>query len=173
MIKCKQLNKNHTLIYAPHFPYNIKSKGGNKALLGLGGNIGDVVRRFEHLFYYFKRSAFLNIIETAPILKNPPFGYTQQGDFYNTVVLVETKLTPEALLRYVLRVEKLYGRKRSFQDAPRTLDIDMIFYENVKMQSKRLTLPHHGWTKRASVLIPLNYLSQQGKQIAKKNKGRK
>jgi 2-amino-4-hydroxy-6-hydroxymethyldihydropteridine diphosphokinase len=158
MVKKKQLDQNHTLISTPHFPYNTKSKGANLALLGIGGNIGDVIRRFEHLFWYFKRSPFVNIVETAPILKNPPFGYTKQDDFYNSLLLVETELTPQALLHYVLRVERVFGRKRSLQDAKRTLDIDIIFYENVKMDTKTLTLPHPGWMKRSSVLIPLSHM---------------
>jgi len=158
MVKRKKLNKNHTLISTIHFPYHGKSKGGNRALLGIGGNIGDVKRRFEHLFWYFQRSAFVHIVESAPLLKNPPFGYTEQDDFYNSLLLVETRLAPQALLRYVLRVERLFGRKRSFQDAPRTLDIDIIFYENVKMETKALTLPHPGWTERVSVLIPLVHM---------------
>jgi 2-amino-4-hydroxy-6-hydroxymethyldihydropteridine diphosphokinase len=160
VIKRKQLNDKHTLVFTPHFPYDTASKGGHKALLGIGGNIGDVMRRFEYLFWFFKRSTLLNIVETSPILKNPAFGYTVQADFYNALVLVNTKLTPKMLLRYVLRVERLFGRKRSFQDAPRTLDIDIIFYENVTMESKTLTIPHHGWKERASVLIPLSYLSK-------------
>ncbi len=160
MVKRKQLDANHTLIFTSHFPYNAKRISGKLALLGIGGNIGDVIRRFEHLFWYLKRSSFVNIVETAPILKNPPFGYTKQDDFYNSLLLVETKLTPQALLRYVLRVEKVFGRKRSFQDAPRTLDIDIIFYENVKIASKNLTLPHPGWMKRSSVIIPLAHMER-------------
>jgi len=161
MIKRKVLNAQHTLIFTPHFPYNTNSYSGNKALLGIGGNIGDVVRRFEHLFWYFRRSSFIRVIETAPILKNPPFGFKEQEDFYNSLLLVETRLTPQALLRYVLRVEKVFGRKRSFQDAPRTLDIDIIFYENVTMETKALTLPHPGWMKRSSVLVPLTYMKNR------------
>ena len=160
MVKRKQLNDKHTLISTLHFPYNRASKEGKKVLLGIGGNIGDVMRRFEHLFWYMKRSRFIRIVETSPILKNPAFGYTEQDDFYNALVLVETQLTPKMLLRYVLRVERVFGRKRSFQDAPRTLDIDIIFYENVTMESKTLTLPHPGWTKRLSVLIPLSYIKE-------------
>ena len=158
MVKRKILNEKHTLIFTPHFPYNTKSKGGYKALLGIGGNIGNVVRRFEHLFFYLKRSSFIHMIETAPILKNPPFGYLEQGDFFNTLILVETHLTPQALLRYMLRVEKVFGRKRLFKDGPRTLDIDIIFYENVKMDTKNLKLPHPSWRERESVLIPLSYM---------------
>jgi 2-amino-4-hydroxy-6-hydroxymethyldihydropteridine diphosphokinase len=55
-------------------------------------------------------------------------------------------------------VEKVFGRKRLFKDGPRTLDIDILFYENVKMDTKNLTLPHPEWMKRNSVLIPLLYM---------------
>jgi 2-amino-4-hydroxy-6-hydroxymethyldihydropteridine diphosphokinase len=168
VVKRKQLDKSHTLIFTPHFPYNTTSREGKRALLGLGGNIGDVLRRFEHLFWYMKRSQFLHVVETSPMLINPPFGYTEQDDFCNALMLVETDLAPKALLRYVLRVEKLFGRKRSFQDAPRTLDIDIIFYENITMETKTLTLPHPGWMKRTSVLIPLKCLSRQGRSFYEK-----
>ena len=160
MIKQKVLNSNNRLIFTQHFPYNTNTKNTkkHKALLGIGGNIGDVVRRFEHLFWYLKRSSFVSLVETAPILKNPPFGYVEQGDFYNSLMWVETNLTPRELLRYVLRIEKVFGRKRLFKDGPRTLDIDIIFYENVRMETKSLTLPHPGWMKRSSVLIPLSMM---------------
>lgn len=158
MVKRKILDEKQTLLFTPHFPYNTKSRGGHKALVGIGGNIGDVVRRFEHLFFYLKRSSFVHMVETAPILKNPPFGYLEQGDFYNSLILVETHLPPPALLRYMLGVEKVFGRKRLFKDGPRTLDIDIIFYENVKMDTKSLTLPHPAWMQRDSVLIPLSMM---------------
>ena len=158
MMKKKVLMKDHTLIYSTHYPYSSihKRKKCYKALLGIGGNVGDVIRRFEHLFYTFKKSPFIQVVETAPILKNPPFGYVEQDDFYNSLVLIETNLTPKELLRYVLGVEKKFGRKRLFKDGPRTLDIDIIFYENVTMQTESLTLPHPGWMTRVSVLIPLS-----------------
>ena len=156
----KKIDVKNTLIRTKDFPCILSSQSGYRALLGIGGNIGDVVRRFEHLFYYFKRSSLLRIIETAPIVRNPPFGYTEQGDFYNSLLLIETFLSPKALLRYLLRVEKLFGRKRLFKDGPRTLDIDIIFYENVKMETKDLTLPHPGWKERASVLIPLSMMKR-------------
>ena len=160
MVKRKKLDTNHTVIFTKHFPEIQNNRGGYKALLGIGGNVGDVLRRFEHLYWYFKRSNLVRIIETAPILKNPPFGYTEQDDFYNSLILVETMLTPKALLRYVLRVEKVFGRKRLFKDGPRTLDIDIIFYENVEMRAKTLTLPHPGWMQRTSVLTPLSYMKK-------------
>jgi 2-amino-4-hydroxy-6-hydroxymethyldihydropteridine diphosphokinase len=163
VVKRKKLNQDLTLIFTPHFPYNVKrnSRMRYRALLGIGGNIGDVPRRFEHLFWYLKRSRFVHLLESSPLLKNPPFGFLEQDDFHNALLLVETDLTPGELLRYVLRVEKAFGRKRLFKDGPRTLDIDLIFYEDIKMESETLTLPHPGWMQRSSVLIPLSMMKKR------------
>jgi len=169
VVRKKVLDAAHTFIFTSQFPQNAKSKGGKKALLGIGGNIGDVIRRFNRLLVYLKRSSFVRVTETAPIVKNPPFGYTEQEDFYNSLLLVETQLTPKMLLRYLLRVERVFGRKRSFKDAPRTLDIDIIFYENMKILTQELTLPHPGWKERSSVLIPLKALSLQGRRLSDMN----
>ena len=156
----KKLDKNNLMIFQKNYPYLSKkvSRKPFQATLGIGGNIGDVSRRFNHLFIYLSASPFVDIIETSPILKNPPFGYLEQDDFHNSLIIVKTCLRPKALLRYILHIEKKFGRRRSFPDAPRTLDIDMIFYENVKMDSKELTIPHPHWRSRTSVIIPLTYL---------------
>jgi 2-amino-4-hydroxy-6-hydroxymethyldihydropteridine diphosphokinase len=141
--------------------YNKKSTKPYRAVLGIGGNIGDVKRRFNRLFVYLQKSPYVDILETAPILKNPPFGYLEQDDFHNSLIFVKTCLRPKALLRYILFIEKKFGRRRSFQDAPRTLDIDMIFYENEKMETVELTLPHPAWRERNSVLIPLSQMKSR------------
>jgi 2-amino-4-hydroxy-6-hydroxymethyldihydropteridine diphosphokinase len=156
----KTLDSKNTLFYQKNYPYlsKIKSDKPYQVTLGIGGNIGDVRRRFNHLFYFLKKSSVVDIVETAPILKNPPFGYLEQAYFYNSLIIVKTCLRPKVLLRYILHAEKKFGRKRSFADAPRTLDIDMIFYEDEVMNSVELTLPHHAWHERASVIIPLTQL---------------
>jgi 2-amino-4-hydroxy-6-hydroxymethyldihydropteridine diphosphokinase len=122
--------------------------------------VGDVIRRFEHLFVYIQRSPLIQIVETAPILRNPPFGYLEQDDFMNSLILVETNLSPKALLHYMLKTEKRFGRKRLFKDGPRTLDIDLIFFEERKIESDFLTLPHPAWMQRSSVLIPLSMMKK-------------
>jgi 2-amino-4-hydroxy-6-hydroxymethyldihydropteridine diphosphokinase len=157
VVKRKRLNDAHTLIFTPHFPYNAKKvlHRRHRALLGIGGNVGDVLRRFSHLFVYLKRQKRVEIVETSPLLKNPPFGFLEQDDFLNGLILVETDMTPRQLLYFVLRVEKRFGRKRTFKDGPRTLDIDLIFYDDVTMESPELILPHPGWMRRSSVLMPL------------------
>jgi len=157
----KSLNEKLTLIRSGNFPcvYRDSSKRYS-VTLGVGGNLGDLPRRLNRLCHFFQRSRLCDLVQTGPILKNPPFGYLDQDDFHNTVILVKTDLQPKAFLKYVLEVERKFGRKRSFANAPRTLDIDMIFYENRKMNDETLTLPHPHWQSRESVVIPMAYMER-------------
>lgn len=160
----KWLSPDYRLIYAPYFPYERKrnsSSFGHRAVIGIGGNTGNVVRRFAHLFVFLRRRKdAIAIVETSPILKNPPFGYANQPDFYNAVMTVETRLNPRALLHFLLRTEKRFGRKRTFKNAPRTLDLDLIFYDDRRMERNDLTLPHPHWSERDSILIPLSFIQR-------------
>jgi len=153
----KELSKNLSLHYQLLFPYYRKAlKSKNfKVLISIGGNIGDVKNRFNKLFHRFERDGNVRIIETSPILKNPPFGYIEQEYFFNGVILLETKLYPDDFLKRVLYLEKRFGRERTFPNAPRTLDIDIIFFDKFKIKSKKLVIPHRDWHNRESVLIPL------------------
>jgi 2-amino-4-hydroxy-6-hydroxymethyldihydropteridine diphosphokinase len=156
----RELKGNCTLYKQNLYPFLRKkeSKLPYNALIGIGGNIGDVKRRFNHLFIYLQRSPFIEIIESSPILKNPPFGYLNQNYFFNSLLYIKTSLQPKELLRYVLRVEKKFGRKRLFPNAPRSLDIDIIFFEERVINTKRLIIPHPFWKERDSVLIPMDYM---------------
>ncbi len=155
----KKLDPSNTLIRFDNFPSQPKkATKKHSALLGIGGNIGDVVRRFAHLYNFLVKSPLVGILETSPILRNPPFGYLEQDDFYNALMAIETDLTPKELLRFVLRVERHFGRKRSFANAPRTLDIDIIFYDDIRVDTDNLTIPHPQYTKRDSVMIPLGLM---------------
>ncbi len=139
------------------FPYKTNSISTKKhtVVVGIGGNIGDTKRRFQKLFYYFKKDPFLDIMQTSSILQNPPFGYVNQPDFYNAVVVLKTNLTPLKLLRYLLKVEKKFKRRREFKNSPRTLDIDIIFYDKITYKKDELTIPHPKYHERDSVLLPL------------------
>ena len=163
MIKKRLHDDRHILIKTEHYPYHAASEekragGRHKALVGIGGNIGDTARRFEHLYWFLKRTKMLTMIESAPILRNPPFGYLEQPDFYNSLILIRTDLTPRGLLEYLLQVERRFGRKRMIKDGPRTLDLDIIFYDDIVMDTESLKIPHPEWMHRSSVLIPLNYM---------------
>jgi len=123
--------------------------------VGVGGNLGDVKRRFEHLFIYFKRDKRVELLQTSLILKNPPFGFAEQDDFFNSIVVLKTSMQPKVFLDYLMRVEKKFARKRSFANAPRTLDLDIIFFDERVVNTPKLQIPHAQWSKRESVLIPL------------------
>jgi 2-amino-4-hydroxy-6-hydroxymethyldihydropteridine diphosphokinase len=155
-----ELSKTLSLHFTPHFPYSVpkRDRDSFKVLVSIGGNIGDTKRRFEKLFWRVKSDRNLRILETAPMLKNPPFGYLEQDDFFNSLILLETKLRPKAFLRRVLYLEKRFGRERTFKNAPRTLDIDIIFFGDFKIKSRDLTVPHQHWHERESVIIPLMHL---------------
>lgn len=152
------LNQELTQYRGLHFAWKNKAKNTHryKAILGVGGNVGDVKRRFEHLFYALKKEKRVTLIETSNILQNPPFGFAHQDDFLNCVIVVRVSMQPMAFLDYLMRLEKKFARKRSFANAPRTLDLDILFFDNRVIQKKRLTLPHPHWFKRQSVLIPLS-----------------
>ena len=153
--------KDLTLIKTQLYPYR-KSKINkihNLALIGVGGNVGDLLRRFNHLFFAIEHQGNLKILATSFILKNPPFGFLNQPDFYNTLILLDTMLTPMQLLHRLQSIESKFRRKRLFKDAPRTLDLDIILYNNIKVRkAPKLIIPHPHYTKRQSVMLPLESL---------------
>ena len=140
------------------FPYKTELKTFHRyeTVVGIGGNIGDVKRRFEHLFYEIQKDKRVQLIQTSLILKNPPFGFEDQEDFFNSIIVLKTSMQPHAFLAYLMRLEKKFARKRSFANAPRTLDLDIIFFDNRVIQTKKLTIPHPSWSSRESVVIPLS-----------------
>ncbi len=155
-LKCKLDSSNET-IKGLHFGFSKTQTSSHPytATIGVGGNVGDVKRRFERLFFFLKKDKRVELLKTSLILKNPPFGYKDQDDFLNSIIVVKTSMQPQPFLDYLLRVEKLFGRKRSFANAPRTLDLDIIFFDNRVINTSRLQVPHPQWASRKSVLIPL------------------
>lgn len=143
------------IIKTTFFPYSKKSNKKNKALIGVGCNIGNCIRRFKKLFCFLSNHPKVDIVQTSIIYKNPPFGYLNQPDFYNTIFVIKTSFSVYELLRFLLYVEKKFGRIRSFKNAPRTLDLDIILFNNLKVNKKNLIVPHPFFKKRSSVLVPL------------------
>lgn len=153
----RKLNKSLTTFKGLHFRSSNRPKSSHRyrVTVGIGGNVGDVKRRFEHLYAFFKKDKRVELLQTSLILKNPPFGFMNQDDFFNSIIVIQTSMQPFALLDYLHRVEKKFARKRSFANAPRTLDLDIIFFDNRFIKTDRLTVPHENWFKRESVMIPL------------------
>jgi len=141
------------------YPFNkSNSKFRHIVLIGIGCNVGNCIRRFKKLFLFFKSHPKIDIIATSYLYKNPPFGYLDQDDFINSVIVISTSFSPIELLNFLLYTEKKFNRKRTFKNAPRTLDLDIIMYDNIKLNTKRLILPHPYFKNRDSVLLPLYLL---------------
>jgi len=152
----EEIKKKREIIRSAFFPAKIKkSKKRHKALIGIGCNMGNCIRRFKKLYQFLNAHPKIDIIQTSIIYKNPPFGYLEQNNFYNSVLVIKTDFSPFELLNFLLYTEKKFGRIRLFKNGPRTLDLDIIMFDEVKINTKRLTLPHPFFKKRDSVLIPL------------------
>jgi len=133
----------------------------NRVLIGVGCNIGNCIRRFKKLFQFLDSHPKIKIIKTAPLYKNPPFGYLEQDDFINSLIVIDTNFTPFQLLHFLRYTEKKFGRERIFKNGPRTLDLDIIMFNNLKINSKKLTIPHPHFRERDSVILPLHLLGKR------------
>jgi len=153
----RRLNESLTTFKTLHFSQTKIQKSLHRytATVGIGGNIGDVKRRFEHLLINIQRDKRVELLKTSLILKNPPFGFLNQDDFFNSIIVLQTSMQPKVFLNYLMRLEKFFARQRSFANAPRTLDLDIIFFDNRVIKTDKLTIPHANWSQRDSVVIPL------------------
>ncbi|MDO2409836.1 2-amino-4-hydroxy-6-hydroxymethyldihydropteridine diphosphokinase [Campylobacter magnus] len=127
-------------------------------ILGIGGNIAnekEVKSRFERLIVKLEKDRRFKLVKSSPIIKNKAFGYENQADFLNAVLEIKSSLYALKVLKIMLNYEKIFGRKRSFKNAPRTLDIDIIDFSAKIRQSERLRLPHPKACQRLSVILPL------------------
>lgn len=124
------------------------------ACVALGANLGDAVATVQQALRDVAGLPDTQLIQASSLYRSAP--YEAQGpDFINAVVLVQTLLSPVALLHALQALELQSGRERPFKNAPRTLDLDIIFYGDVNLATSELTLPHPRWHERAFVLHPL------------------
>jgi 2-amino-4-hydroxy-6-hydroxymethyldihydropteridine diphosphokinase len=96
-----------------------------------------------------------NVTAVSSVYETEPIGYTDQPPYLNAVAEIETTLSPEELLESLLALEANHGRVRTFPNAPRTLDLDLLLYDDERRDTPRLTLPHPRLHERAFVLVPL------------------
>ncbi len=129
-----------------------------KAVIGIGTNIGDRKLNIENAIESLGLVPGINVLRKASIYETAPWGYTEQQNFYNTVVEIETTHTAEAVLGACLGIEAAMGRLRSIKNGPRIIDLDLLVYENYESNTEELTLPHKLIGERDFVLIPLSEL---------------
>ena len=127
------------------------------AFLGLGTNLDD---RKENLRKAIEAIALkLSVCKQSSIYETAAWGYTDQPDFLNQVIEVETDLTPLRLLNFLKRTEVELGRIENFRYGPRLIDIDILFYDDLVKNTSRLQIPHPRIPERAFVLVPLNEIA--------------
>jgi 2-amino-4-hydroxy-6-hydroxymethyldihydropteridine diphosphokinase len=128
-----------------------------EALLALGGNVGDARDTLDRAIAQFCDRAEVKLTARSSDYLTPPWGVRDQPAFVNLCIAVETSLTPQALLARAQEVERAFGRDRTKERhwGPRTLDIDILNYDDLVLRTPDLTLPHPRLFERAFVLVPL------------------
>ena len=128
-----------------------------EALLGLGGNLGDVQSTLDQAVAVMCDGHAVRLVARSSDYRTAPWGVTDQPPFVNLALIVGTTLTPRGLLDRALRVEAMFGRDRAREQrwGPRILDIDIIAFDGLELHEDGLTLPHPRVFERAFVLAPL------------------
>ena len=125
-----------------------------QAFIGFGGNIGDTRQVITDAIVCLALRHELQILSKSCFYQSAPVD-APGGDYINAVVLIETQLSPYGLLHVCQNVEQAFGRERPYENAPRTLDLDILSYEGISQNDTELTLPHPRILERSFVLLPL------------------
>ena len=125
------------------------------AFIGLGANLGDPREQVRAALEALGGIPATRLLKRSSLYRTAPVGHAAQPDFVNAVALVETALAPRALLEALLDIERRFGRTRSFANAPRTLDLDLLLYDAQRVREPGLEVPHPRMHERAFVLRPL------------------
>ena len=130
-------------------------RGRHIAYLALGANVGDRDANLRFALSELGKAEFCNVVRASGFINTEPYGYTEQDEFLNACLELETLLTPHELLGLIHDIEGRAGRVRDIHWGPRTLDIDIVFYDGIVMSDHLLRIPHPDMHKREFVLKPL------------------
>ena len=125
------------------------------AFVGLGANLDDPQRQVQQAFRELDAIAHTRVVKASSLYRSAPQGYAAQPEFVNAVAQIETGLPAERLLAELQSIEAAHGRRRSFANAPRTLDLDLLLFGDAVLDVPGLQLPHPRMHERAFVLLPL------------------
>ena len=131
----------------------------HSVFIGLGSNLGDRLANLHTAVAALKPEIF-NLV-CSPIYETPPWGYLDQPKFLNQVIRAETDLRPADLLSHLKRIETRLGRQPGIQYGPRLIDLDILFYDELIIDSPPLTIPHPRLEGRGFVLLPLAQLAPE------------
>lgn len=122
--------------------------------LALGSNLGNRLANLKSAISNLPPQ--MDVKKKSPVYETPPWGYVDQPAFLNQVVMAETYMEPENLLSHLKRLETVLGREPTFENGPRVIDIDILFYDDLILDSPPLIIPHPRLHTRGFVLMPLN-----------------
>ena len=126
-----------------------------KAFIGLGANLGEPEVQVRRAIRALREIPKTRVVGASSLYRSAPIGHKDQPDFVNAVAEIETDLSARALLEELLAIEARFGRTRTFSNAPRTLDLDLLLYGNRVISEPGLIVPHPRMHERAFALAPL------------------
>jgi 2-amino-4-hydroxy-6-hydroxymethyldihydropteridine diphosphokinase len=127
----------------------------SRAFIALGSNLQQPQQQVQQAFNELASLPKTSLIKHSSLYRTAPVGYDNQPDFINAAAEIETGLAPLELLHALLALESTHGRERPFPNAPRVLDLDLLLYDDMVMNTAELTLPHPRMHERGFVLLPL------------------
>lgn len=128
--------------------------------IAFGSNIGDRKTNIEKSLRMLEEKN-IKILSTSSFYITEPYGYTDQPEFLNGVAKIKTEFTPRELLYILLDIEFKLGRERKIRWGPRTIDLDILFYDGLIVNEKDLVIPHPDLHNRRFVLDPLNEIAPE------------
>lgn len=140
------------------------------ALIALGSNLQQPEKQVSKAIEVLANTPGLRLIKASSLYATAPVGYDNQPDFINAAVQVATDIPAPQLMQLLLDIEQTFGRERPFLNAPRILDLDLLDYEGMHLDTELLTLPHPRMHERGFVIVPLaeivpDFMLPQGKTV--------
>lgn len=136
-----------------------------KAYLSIGSNLGDRLAMLTKSIKKLNDTDGISVTKISAVYETAPVGYVEQDDFLNLAAEIDTTLNPAELLDIIHKIENKLNRVRNFNWGPRTIDIDIIDYDNQVLNTEELTLPHKEALNRAFVLIPLLEITSENFEL--------
>jgi 2-amino-4-hydroxy-6-hydroxymethyldihydropteridine diphosphokinase len=127
----------------------------NIAFISLGTNIENREQHLQTAINDLQRLEQIEVIDQSSIYETAPVGYTEQANFLNMVIKIKTSYNPQQLIAATMEIEEKNGRVRTVHWGPRTIDLDILLYNQENIESEQLIVPHPRMTERAFVMIPL------------------
>lgn len=154
-----EIRKPRAPVGLPFSSVSVKiTRGWKKAYLGIGSNMGNKLKYMEEAVRKLEENDKIRKMRVSDFIVTKPYGGVMQDEFLNGAIELETLYTPMELLHFLQSLEKEAGRERKIHWGPRTLDLDILFYEDFVSDAQELTVPHPDMQNRDFVLRPLNQL---------------